>query len=234
MSAPAAGIELSGVSHRYGGKTVLHDITLSLPAGQTIAFVGPDGVGKSTLLGLIAGVRKLQSGRISTLGVDLGNRAARERFLPRLAFMPQGLGKNLYPTLTVRENIDFFGRLFALDAKARTSHITHLLNATGLAPFPDRPAGKLSGGMKQKLSLCCALVHEPDLLILDEPTTGVDPLSRRQFWALVDQMRNERPGMSVLVSTAYMDEADRFSWLVAINDGRILACDKTSVVLEKT
>lgn len=182
MSAPAAGIEVSGVSHRYGGETVLHDIALSLPAGQTIALVGPDGVGKSTLLGLIAGVRKLQSGRISTLGVDIGNRAAREAFLPRLAFMPQGLGKNLYPTLSVRENIDFFGCLFALDARTRATHITHLLNATGLAPFPDRPAGKLSGGMKQKLSLCCALVHEPDLLILDEPTTGVDPLSRRQFW----------------------------------------------------
>lgn len=234
MSAPAAGIEVSGVSHRYGGETVLHDISLSLPAGQTIALVGPDGVGKSTLLGLIAGVRKLQSGRISTLGVDIGNRAAREAFLPRLAFMPQGLGKNLYPTLSVRENIDFFGCLFALDARTRATHITHLLNATGLAPFPDRPAGKLSGGMKQKLSLCCALVHEPDLLILDEPTTGVDPLSRRQFWALVDQMRRERPGMTVLVSTAYMDEADRFSWLVAMNDGHILACDETQAVLQKT
>ena len=145
MSAPAAGpttgIEVSGVSHRYGGETVLHDITLSLPAGQTIALVGPDGVGKSTLLGLIAGVRKLQSGQISTLGVNIGNRAAREQFLPRLAFMPQGLGKNLYPTLSVRENIDFFGRFFALNAKARASHITHLLNATGLAPILDRPAG---------------------------------------------------------------------------------------------
>ncbi|MCH4143487.1 ribosome-associated ATPase/putative transporter RbbA [Acetobacter peroxydans] len=234
MSTPAAGIEVSGVSHRYRGETVLHDLSLSLPAGQTIALVGPDGVGKSTLLGLIAGVRKLQSGRISTLGVDIANRRAREQFLPRLAFMPQGLGKNLYPTLSVRENIDFFGRLFALDARTRETQITHLLNATGLAPFPDRPAGQLSGGMKQKLSLCCALVHEPDLLILDEPTTGVDPLSRRQFWALVEQMRHERPGMTILVSTAYMEEADRFSWLVAMNDGHILACDETHTVLEKT
>ncbi len=234
MSTPAAGIEVSGVSHRYRGETVLHDLSLSLPAGQTIALVGPDGVGKSTLLGLIAGVRKLQSGRISTLGVDIANRRAREQFLPRLAFMPQGLGKNLYPTLSVRENIDFFGRLFALDARTRETQITHLLNATGLAPFPDRPAGQLSGGMKQKLSLCCALVHEPDLLILDEPTTGVDPLSRRQFWALVEQMRHERPGMTILVSTAYMEEADRFSWLVAMNDGHILACDETRTVLEKT
>jgi ribosome-dependent ATPase len=234
MSTPAAGIEVSGVSHRYRGETVLHDLSLSLPAGQTIALVGPDGVGKSTLLGLIAGVRKLQSGRIRTLGVDIANRRAREQFLPRLAFMPQGLGKNLYPTLSVRENIDFFGRLFALDARTRETQITHLLNATGLAPFSDRPAGQLSGGMKQKLSLCCALVHEPDLLILDEPTTGVDPLSRRQFWALVEQMRHERPGMTILVSTAYMEEADRFSWLVAMNDGHILACDETHTVLEKT
>ena len=159
MSAPAAGIEVSGVSHRYGGETVLHDIALSLPAGQTIALVGPDGVGKSTLLGLIAGVRKLQSGRISTLGVDIGNRAAREAFLPRLAFMPQGLGKNLYPTLSLRENIDFFGCLFALDARTRPTHITPLLNATRPPPFPAPPPGKLSGGIMPKLILYSTLIH---------------------------------------------------------------------------
>ena len=234
MGTPPSEIRVEGVCHAYGGHDVLHDVSLTLPAGQTIAFVGPDGVGKSTLLGLIAGVRHLQTGTVHTLGVDIRNKAEREAFLTRLAFMPQGLGKNLYPTLSVRENIDFFGRLFALDAPTRASRITHLLEATGLAPFPNRPAGQLSGGMKQKVSLCCALVHNPDLLILDEPTTGVDPLSRRQFWALVDQMRAERPSMTVIVSTAYMDEAERFSWLVAMNDGRILASAPTADVKKQT
>lgn len=234
MSPDISEIRLEGVCHSYGGQQVLHNISLRLPAGQTIAFVGPDGVGKSTLLGLIAGVRHLQQGEVNTLGVNVRNKPEREAFLSRLAFMPQGLGKNLYPTLSVRENIDFFGRLFALNAATRESRITHLLDATGLAPFPDRPAGKLSGGMKQKVSLCCSLVHNPDLLILDEPTTGVDPLSRRQFWALVDQMRAERPSMTVIVSTAYMDEAERFSWLVAMNGGRILASDTTQAIKSQT
>lgn len=234
MTANAGGITVEGVRHSYDGREVLHDIAFNLPAGQSIAFVGPDGVGKSTLLGLIAGVRRLQQGRINTLGVDLADRRAREQFLPRIAFMPQGLGKNLYPTLSVRENIDFFGRLFALDEATRKARIDHLLDATGLAPFPDRPAGRLSGGMKQKVSLCCALVHDPDLLILDEPTTGVDPLSRRQFWALVEQMQASRPSMTVIVSTAYMDEAERFSWLVAMNDGKVMACDTTQAIKART
>ena len=137
--------------------------------------------------------------------------------------MPQGLGRNLYPTLSVYENVDFFARLFGHDRAERERRIADLLDATGLAPFADRPAGKLSGGMKQKLGLCCALIHDPDLLILDEPTTGVDPLSRRQFWELIERIRADRPGMSVLVATAYMEEAARFDWLVAMNAGRVLA-----------
>ncbi|KDU97319.1 multidrug ABC transporter ATP-binding protein [Komagataeibacter rhaeticus AF1] len=225
---------ITGVTHRYGAVTALDDVTLDLPAGTTIGLVGPDGVGKSTLLGLIAGVRRLQSGTVRVLGADMGDRHAREGFLPRTAFMPQGLGRNLYPTLSVWENIDFFARLFGMDARARDARIQRLLDATGLAPFPDRAAGHLSGGMKQKVSLCCALVHDPDLLILDEPTTGVDPLSRQQFWTLVDQLRAERPSMTVIVSTAYMEEAERFSWLVAMDSGRVLVSDRTQHVLERT
>jgi ribosome-dependent ATPase len=137
--------------------------------------------------------------------------------------MPQGLGKNLYPTLSVFENVDFFGRLFGHGPRRRERRIDELLDSTGLAPFADRPAGKLSGGMKQKLGLCCALIHDPDLLILDEPTTGVDPLSRRQFWELIDASAPSRPGMSVLVATAYMEEAERFDWLVAMDAGKVLA-----------
>ncbi len=233
-AAPGAGIRVENVGHRYGKTEALRDVSVDLPAGTTIGVIGPDGVGKSTLLGLIAGVRRLQGGRVLTLGCDMADRREREAFLSRVAFMPQGLGKNLYPTLSVRENIDFFARLFGLDARTRAARIGQLLEATGLAPFPDRPAAQLSGGMKQKVSLCCALVHDPDLVILDEPTTGVDPLSRRQFWTLVDQLRARRPGMTVIVSTAYMEEAERFEWLVAMNDGQVLACDRTEAILRRT
>ena len=137
--------------------------------------------------------------------------------------MPQGLGKNLYPDLSVRENIEFFGRLFGQSRDERRWRIAELLDSTGLAPFQDRPAKKLSGGMRQKLGLCCSLIHDPDLLILDEPTTGVDPLSRRQFWELIDRIRSRRSGMSVIVATAYMEEAERFDWLAAMNGGKVLA-----------
>ncbi|PYD48403.1 ribosome-associated ATPase/putative transporter RbbA [Novacetimonas pomaceti] len=228
------GIVIRGLSHRYGPVRALDNISLSLPAGTTIGLVGPDGVGKSTLLGLIAGVRRIQSGQVDVLGTNMADRAAREAFLPRVAFMPQGLGRNLYPTLSVWENVDFFARLFGLAAEERDKRISRLLEATGLAPFPDRPAGHLSGGMKQKVSLCCALVHDPDLLILDEPTTGVDPLSRQQFWTLVNQLRSERPGMTVLVSTAYMEEAERFAYLVAMDAGHVLIADETPRVLART
>jgi ribosome-dependent ATPase len=148
--------------------------------------------------------------------------------------MPQGLGRNLYMTLTVAENIDFFARLFDQDRRVRAARIDDLLHSTGLAPFRDRPAGKLSGGMKQKLGLCCALIHDPDLLILDEPTTGVDPLSRRQFWQLIERIRRQRPGMSVLVATAYMDEAMGFDWLVAMNAGQVLATGSPQQLLART
>ena len=141
----------------------------------------------------------------------------------RIAYMPQGLGRNLYPTLSVFDNIDFFGRLFGQGAAERRARIDELLKATGLDPFGDRPCGKLSGGMKQKVSLCCSLMHDPDLLILDEPTTGVDPLSRRQFWELINSIRARRPHMSVIVATAYMDEASRFDWLAAMDDGKVIA-----------
>ena len=137
--------------------------------------------------------------------------------------MPQGLGRNLYATLSVFDNVDYFGRLFGQRRAERERRIDELLSSTGLDPFRDRLAGRLSGGMKQKLGLCCALIHDPDLLILDEPTTGVDPLSRRQFWELIDRIRARRPGMSVIVATAYMEEAERFDWLVAMNAGRVLA-----------
>ncbi|MBK80066.1 MAG: multidrug ABC transporter ATP-binding protein [Gammaproteobacteria bacterium] len=231
-SAPAARVV--GASLVYRSRRVLEDVSLEIPAGLVTGIIGPDGVGKSSLLALLAGARAVQSGTVEVLGGDLRRPGQRRRVCPRIAYMPQGLGRNLYATLSVAENIDFFGRLFGHDAAERTRRIRQLTAATGLAPFLDRPAGKLSGGMKQKLGLCCALIHDPDLLILDEPTTGVDPLSRRQFWTLVARIRAERLQMSVVVATAYMDEAEAFDRLVALDGGRVLAAGTPSDLLERT
>ena len=208
---------------RYGKTTALDGVSLDVPAGRTACLIGPDGAGKSSLLALIAGARAVQGGRVEALGGDMGRKRHRDAVCPRIAYMPQGLGKNLYPTLSVEENLQFFGRLFGHDAAERRRRIDELTRSTGLHPFLTRPVGKLSGGMRQKLGLCCALIHDPDLLILDEPTTGVDPLARVQFWELIGRIRRRRPAMSVIVATAYMEEAQRFDWLVAMDAGRVLA-----------
>ncbi len=221
--APGSVASVKQVTQRYGKAVALDDITLDFPAQKMIGLIGPDGVGKSTLLGIIAGVRRLQTGSVEVLGGNIADARFRNTVSSRIAYLPQGLGKNLYPTLSIFENIDFFGRLFGQSRDEREWRIKELLASTDLTPFRDRPAGKLSGGMKQKLGLCCSLIHDPDLLILDEPTTGVDPLARRQFWELIDRVRARRTGMSVMVATAYMDEAERFDWLVAMNAGKVLA-----------
>ncbi|WP_107918598.1 ribosome-associated ATPase/putative transporter RbbA [Neisseria elongata] len=224
-------VSIQNLSHRYGKTLALDDVSLDIPKGATVGLIGPDGVGKSTLLSLMAGVKVIQDGWVEVLGGDMADKDVRRDLSHRIAFMPQGLGRNLYPTLSVYENIDFHARLFGLDGQERTRQIARLMEATRLAPFADRAAGKLSGGMKQKLSLCCALVHSPDLLILDEPTTGVDPLSRRQFWSLVDDLRREHAGMTVIVATAYIEEAQRFERLLAMDAGRLLENKPTADVL---
>ena len=232
---PAGSVaELSAVTHRYGDVEALIDVDLAIPQGCLAGLIGPDGVGKSTLLGLVAGTRRVQAGSVRALGGDLRRRRHRRAVAPDVAYMSQGLGTNLYPDLTVRENVDFFGRLFGLSADERQQRTDELLSATGLAPFEQRHARKLSGGMKQKLGLCCALVHDPRLLILDEPTTGVDPLARRQFWRLIARMRRRSAGMSVLVATAYMEEAERFDWLAVLDAGRILASGSPRQILDRT
>ena len=227
-------VQLAGVGLRYGKTVALADIQLDLPAQRMVGLIGPDGVGKSSLLALVSGARALQQGSLQVLGGDMRSKQHRDAVCPRIAYMPQGLGKNLYPTLSVEENLQFFARLFGHGAAERRRRIDHLTHSTGLHPFLARPAGKLSGGMKQKLGLCCALIHDPDLLILDEPTTGVDPLARAQFWDLIASIRQERPQMSVVVATAYMDEAQRFDWLVAMDDGQVLATGAPHELLERT
>ncbi|NMZ69540.1 ribosome-dependent ATPase [Pseudomonas peli] len=235
MSAPAAPVaQLQDVSLQYGKTCALKAVSLEIPAQCMVGLIGPDGVGKSSLLALIAGARKIHSGQIEVLGGDMVSRAHRRQVCPHIAYMPQGLGKNLYPTLSVIENLDFFARLFGQGEAERKTRIAELLRSTGLSEFGERPAGKLSGGMKQKLGLCCALIHDPDLLILDEPTTGVDPLSRNQFWELIERIRRQRPQMSVLVATAYMEEAERFDHLLAIDDGAVLATGSPAELLQRT
>ena len=226
--------KVRGATHVYGEVCALDDVSLELPSGRMTGVIGPDGAGKSTLLGLIAGARKLQTGWVEVLDGSMDNARHRRSVCTRIAYMPQGLGKNLYQEISVRENLAFFGALFGLSASECDARTRRLAAATGLLPFLDRPAGKLSGGMKQKLGLCCALIHDPDLLILDEPTTGVDPLSRRQFWNLIGDLRRERPTMSVVVSTAYMDEASYCDWLIVMDHAKVLACGTADELRAKT
>jgi ribosome-dependent ATPase len=229
---PVASIK--DVYHRYGKVVALDGICLDIPSGCMVGVIGPDGVGKSTLMALVAGSKKMQEGQVTVLGGDMRDIQHRRAVCPQIAYMPQGLGKNLYLELSVNENVDFMARLFGLSGEERPKRIKGLLDATGLGPFPERPAGKLSGGMKQKVGLCGALVHEPDLLVLDEPTTGVDPLSRRQFWTLIDDIRKDRPSMSVVISTAYMDEAQQWDWIVAMDAGRVLATGTPAELMLRT
>ena len=227
-------VRLQAVALHYGKTQALAGVTLDIPAGRMIGLIGPDGVGKSSLLSLVAGARAVQEGSVQALGGDMADKRHRDRVCPRIAYMPQGLGKNLYPTLSVEENLQFFARLFGHGPAERRRRIDELTHSTGLGSFLSRPAGKLSGGMKQKLGLCCALIHDPDLLILDEPTTGVDPLARAQFWDLIKRIRQDRPQMSVIVATAYMDEAQGFDWLVVMDEGQVLATGTPAELLART
>ena len=225
-TAPEALARFREVGLRYGRREVLDVARLELPAVGMIGLIGPDGVGKSSLLALLCGARALQRGDIEVLGGSLRDARHLSHLRHRVAYMPQGLGRSLYGGLSVAENLEFFGRQRGFSRSWREQRARELLRATGLEPFARRPAATLSGGMKQKLALCCALLHDPDLLVLDEPTTGVDPLSRVQFWALIRDIRQQRAAeraLTVVVATAYMDEARDFDWLVAMNSGRVVA-----------
>ncbi len=230
----SAAIQAVNIAHRYGQQQALTEVSFSLPVGSRCGLIGPDGAGKSSILGLIAGVKALQHGQLDVLGGPIDQRRHRASLYQRIAFMPQGLGHNLYPDLSIAENIHFFATLFGLSRAEREARMHSLLAATDLTDFIDRPAGKLSGGMKQKLGLCCALIHDPDLLILDEPTTGVDPLSRRHFWDLIERVRQDRPQLTLLVATAYMEEAAQFEHCLMMDKGRLLAAGMTQELAQVT
>ncbi|MBE0622183.1 MAG: ABC transporter ATP-binding protein [Burkholderiales bacterium] len=215
-------VRVDGFVKRYGRRSAVAGVTLDIRHGEIYGLIGPDGAGKSSLMKAIAGVLSFDAGSVEVFGTSLVSEAAAELVKDRLGFMPQGLGLNLYAELSIEENIDFFARLRLVPAAALAERKERLLAITRLAQFRGRPMKHLSGGMKQKLALVCTLIHEPELIILDEPTTGVDPVSRRDFWLILSEILHER-GATALVSTAYMDEASRFHRLALMFDGRVLA-----------
>jgi ABC-2 type transport system ATP-binding protein len=222
VGGPATTVRVAGFSKRYGRRTAVHDVTFSLGPGEIFGLVGPDGAGKSTVMKAVAGVLSFDGGTIDVLGVRIDSERAAERVKGRMGFMPQGLGLNLYPNLSIEENVDFFARLRGVTWEDLASRKRALLGMTRLERFRDRPMKHLSGGMKQKLGLVCTLIHEPDVVILDEPTTGVDPVSRRDFWHVLAELLHER-NVSALVSTAYLDEASRFHRVSLLYEGREIA-----------
>ena len=223
VAAPEAPLlRVEGFVKRYGRRSAVAGVSMQVGRGEIYGLIGPDGAGKSSLMKAVAGVLSFDAGAVEVFGTSLHSEAAAELVKDRLGFMPQGLGLNLYPELSLEENIDFFARLRLVPTRALAQRKERLLGITRLAQFRARAMKHLSGGMKQKLALVCTLIHEPELIILDEPTTGVDPVSRRDFWLILSEILHERRA-TALVSTAYMDEASRFHRLALMFDGRILA-----------
>ncbi len=221
VGTDAPVVRVQALVKRYRKQTAVDGASLSIERGEIYGLIGPDGAGKSSLMKAIAGVLSFEGGTLDVLGEQIDSEAAAERVKGRIGFMPQGLGLNLYPELSIEENIDFFAELRDVPSAELARRKHKLLAMTRLDKFRDRPMKQLSGGMKQKLGLVCTLIHEPELIILDEPTTGVDPVSRRDFWMILTQLLRER-GVTALVSTAYMDEAARFHRLSLMFDGRVL------------
>ncbi len=221
MMAETGGIVIfsEGLSKSFGPVMAVRKVDLAVSRGEIFGLVGPDGAGKTTIMRMLAGVLRPDEGRIVVDGVDVGANAEGAKL--HLSYMPQRFG--LYEDLTVAENIFFYGELFSVQRGERIARSKELLEAAGLLPFRRRLAGQLSGGMKQKLGLVCALIHTPRVLLLDEPTTGVDPVSRRDFWAILYNLRET--GVTILLSTAYMDEAERCSRLALLHHGEVRQCD---------
>ncbi len=226
MTEASAPVRVSGLTRRFGDTVAVAGLDFEVRGGELFGLVGPDGAGKTTTLRMLAGVLRPSGGEIELDGVSVTDDP--ERAKHRLAYMSQRFG--LYTDLTVAENLHFYADLYRVPKTERPARLERLFHFSGLEPFQERLAGQLSGGMKQKLGLSCALIHEPRVLLLDEPTFGVDPVSRRDLWRIVHEMVDR--GVTAIVSTAYMDEAERFDRLALLNEGRLLALD-TPLALQR-
>ena len=220
-------VTVDGLTKTFEGATAVDHVGFNIARGEIFGVVGPDGCGKTTILRMLAGVMEADSGSIQVSGID--GRAEPERIKPHLSYMPQRFG--LYEDLTVDENIQFYADIFEVSKPLRQERSDKLLAASGMTRFRRFLAGQLSGGMKQKLGLTCALVHTPELLLLDEPTTGVDPLSRRDFWGILYDLRET--GVTIIISTAYLDEAERCNRLALLHNGRLLYCDTPDALKQR-
>ncbi len=231
MSASEAPVVvLTGIGKRYRSTVAVVEVSLEVARGRLYGLIGADGAGKSSLMKTVAGVLAHDRGTVEVFGTRIDSERAAELVKGRLGFMPQGLGLNLYPELSVEENIDFFAQLRQVPAAELARRKEQLLAVTRLAAFRSRAVRNLSGGMKQKLGLVCTLIHGPELIVLDEPTTGVDPVSRRDFWAILAQLIDSER-LTALVSTAYLDEASRFDRLALMHAGRVLAEGEPSALV---
>ncbi len=213
-------VSMKGLTRRFGALTAVDGLTLEIRSGELFGIVGPDGAGKTTTLRMLAGVLRPSEGEAWVEGVNVGRDP--EAAKPHLAYMAQRFG--LYEDLTVQENLAFYADLYRVPRAERPARLERLYKFSRLGEFKERRAGALSGGMKQKLSLSCALIHHPQVLLLDEPTFGVDPISRRELWLILHEMVAE--GITIVVSTSYLDEAERCDRVVLLDRGRALALDR--------
>lgn len=219
MTPASPIIEIRGVTRRFGDLIAVDHLDLSIPRGEIFGLVGPDGAGKTTTLRMLCGLMDPSEGQVIVAGHDVVKDV--EAVRDRIGYMAQRFG--LYADLTVGENMIFYADLFGVVGQEREKLMTQLLQMTRMEPFRARPAGKLSGGMKQKLALMCTLLHHPQILFLDEPTNGVDPVSRRDFWAILYQLVKD--GLTVFVTTAYLDEAERCNRVGLMHRGKLIQCD---------
>ena len=217
-------IRAEGLTKRFGPLAAVDGLSLEVARGESFALVGPDGAGKTTTIRLLCGIMDPDEGRAEVLGFDTVKES--EPLKELIGYMPQRFG--LYDDLTVAENIAFYADIYRVPKAERRVRVPELLSFSNLAPFQDRLAANLSGGMRQKLGLVCALIHTPQLLILDEPTFGVDPVSRREFWHILHELL--RTGMTIFLSTAYMDEAERAHRVGLMHRGRLLVADAPGAI----
>ena len=217
-------LRLEGLTKRFGGRVAVDHVSLTVARGEAFALVGPDGAGKTTTMRLLVGLMDPDEGRVEVLGFDAVTQGDQVR--GHIGYMPQRFG--LYDDLTVSENVAFYADLYLVDRATRALRVPELLDFSGLAPFTERLAANLSGGMRQKLGLVCALIHRPQILFLDEPTFGVDPVSRREFWHILYQL--QKTGITIFLSTAYMDEAERAHRVGLMHQGRLLVTDTPQAI----